>query len=278
MKMEINPIQTEELELLLNDISTQYGYDFTEYSRASLQRRVQRLFAVDKFPSFAEFRYRLRSDGHYFSRFVEEITVNVTEMLRDPSFYRTLRTTILPILATHPFIRIWHAGCSTGEEVYSMAILLKEMGILHKSLLYGTDINPLVIDRARKGIFPMSQMQKYSENYIQAGGVKDFSTYYTANYHLAKFDSSLTGRMIFSTHNLVSDFSFNEFHLILCRNVLIYFERELQTKVFRLFDYSLENFGYLALGSKESLRFSPMAGRYRQVGKEKIWRKVSDAG
>jgi len=274
--MDTNPIRNEELQLLLNDLFTRYGYDFTEYSKASLLRRVQRLFMLDKFPSFAEFRYRLQNDGPYFRRFVEEITVNVTEMLRDPSFYRTLRVTILPILATYPFIRIWHAGCSTGEEVYSMAILLKEAGLLHKSLLYGTDINPLVIEKARKGIFPVSQMQKYSENYIQAGGVKDFSSYYTANYHLAKFDSALTGKMIFSTHNLVSDFSFNEFQLILCRNVLIYFERELQAKVFQLFDYSLENFGYLALGSKESLRFSSISDRYRQVGREKIWRKVNE--
>jgi chemotaxis protein methyltransferase CheR len=276
--METNPIQYEDLELLLHDLYLRYGYDFTEYSKASLLRRVQRLFTLDKFPSFAEFRYRLQHDSPYFRRFVEEITVNVTEMLRDPSFYKTLRTTILPILATYPFIRIWHAGCSTGEEVYSMAILLKEAGLLQKALLYGTDINPLVIEKARKGIFPVTQMQKYSENYIQSGGVKDFSLYYTANYHLAKFDSSLTGKMIFSTHNLVSDFSFNEFQLILCRNVLIYFERELQAKVFNLFDYSLENFGYLALGSKESLRFSPIADRYRQVGKEKIWRKVYENG
>ena len=164
--METNPIQQEELDMLLNDLYTRYGYDFTEYSKASLHRRVQRLFTLDNFPSFAEFRYRLQHDSHYFRRFVEEITVNVTEMLRDPSFYRTLRTTILPILATYPFIRIWHAGCSTGEEVYSMAILLKEAGLLHKALLYGTDINPLVIEKARKGIFPVSQMQKYSENYI----------------------------------------------------------------------------------------------------------------
>jgi chemotaxis protein methyltransferase CheR len=275
--MEANPIQYKEMEILLNDIHTLYGYDFTEYSKASLQRRVQRLFSVDNFVSFAEFRYRLNQDPDYFRRFVEEITVNVTEMLRDPSFYRTIRNSILPVLATYPFIRIWHAGCSTGEEVYSMAILLKEAGLLHKSLLYGTDINPLVIEKARKGIFPVSQMQKYSENYIQSGGIRDFSSYYTANYHLAKFDSSLTGKMIFSTHNLVSDFSFNEFQLILCRNVLIYFERELQSKVFKLFDDSLENFGYLALGSKESLRFSPIVGRYRQMGKEKIWRKVHEA-
>jgi chemotaxis protein methyltransferase CheR len=275
--METIGIRYEEMELLLNDLFTRYGYDFTEYSKASLQRRIQRLFTLDKFPSFAEFRYRLQTDSKYFRRFVEEITVNVTEMLRDPSFYRTLRTTILPVLATYPFIRIWHAGCSTGEEVYSMAILLKEAGLLQKSLLYGTDINPQVIEKARKGIFPVSQMQKYSENYIQSGGVRDFSSYYTANYHLAKFDSGLTTKMIFSTHNLVADFSFNEFQLILCRNTLIYFERELQSKVFRLFDDSLENFGYLALGSKESLRFSTIADRYRQVGREKIWRKVHES-
>ncbi len=275
--MENGAIRYEEVELLLNDLYERYGYDFTEYSKASLQRRIHRLFILDKFPSFAEFSYRLQTDNYYFRRFVEEITVNVTEMLRDPSFYRTLRTTILPVLATYPFIRIWHAGCSTGEEVYSMAILLKEAGLLQKSLLYGTDINPQVIDKARKGIFPVSQMQKYSENYIQAGGVRDFSSYYTANYHLAEFDSALTAKMVFSTHNLVSDFSFNEFQLILCRNTLIYFERDLQSKVFRLFDYSLESFGYLALGSKESLRFSPIADRYRQVGKEKIWRKIYEA-
>jgi chemotaxis protein methyltransferase CheR len=267
-------IQYEELEMLLNDLYTRYGYDFTEYSKASLQRRVERLFSADKFPSFAEFRYRLQHDTVYFRRFVEEITVNVTEMLRDPSFYKALRTTILPILATYPFIRIWHAGCSTGEEVYSMAILLKEAGILQKSLLYGTDINPLVIEKARKGIFPMSQMQKYSENYIASGGLKDFSTYYTANYHLAKFDTALSEKMVFSTHNLAADSSFNEFQLILCRNTLIYFEKGLQEKVFGLFNTSLENFGYLALGAKESLRFSHLDKRYRQVGREKIWRKV----
>src|SRR5260221_1048097 len=276
--MELSAIRYEEMEILLNDLFTRYGYDFTEYSKASMQRRVQHLFTVDKFPSFAEFRHRLQNDPLYFRRFVEEITVNVTEMLRDPSFYKSLRTTILPILATYPFIRIWNAGCSTGEEVYSMAILLKEAGLLHKSLLYGTDINPLVIEKARKGIFPISQMQKYSENYIRSGGLQDFSSYYTANYHLAKFDSSLMEKMIFSTHNLVSDFSFNEFQLILCRNVLIYFESGLQSKVFKLFDSSLENFGYLALGSKESVRFSPIADRYRQVGKEKIWRKMHEAG
>src|ERR1700760_569481 len=272
------PISDHQLNLLLTDLLEIYGYDFTAYAKASLKRRINRLYALDRFPSFAEFRYKVRSNETYFNRFIEQLTVNVTEMFRDPLFYRALKTEVFPVLATYPFIRIWHAGCSTGEEVYSMAILLKEAGLLHKALLYGTDINPLVVKKARKGIFPVSQMQKYSENYIQSGGIQDFSSYYTANYHLAKFDSSLTGKMIFSTHNLVSDFSFNEFQLILCRNVLIYFERELQTKVFKLFDYSLENFGYLALGSKESLRFSPIADRYRQVAREKIWRKVHESG
>src|SRR5258708_6503545 len=270
-------LQDEELQLLLNEIIDRYGYDFTGYSEASLKRRIEQFMIKDHVPDISKLRSLIIKNPDYFGWLVEEITVNVTEMLRDPIFYRTIREEVLPALATYPFIRIWHAGCSTGEEVYSMAILLKEAGLLHKSLLYATDINPLVIEKARKGIFPVSQMQKYSENYIQSGGINDFSSYYTANYHLAKFDSSLAGKMIFSTHNLVSDSSFNEFQLILCRNVLIYFERDLQSKVFKLFDYSLENFGYLALGSKESLRFSPIADRYRQVGKEKIWRKAHEA-
>jgi chemotaxis protein methyltransferase CheR len=157
-----------------------------------------------------------------------------------------------------------------------MAILLKEAGLLSRSLLYATDINPRVIETARTGIFPVSQMQKYSSNYLQSGGLNDFSSYYTANYELAKFDSAFMEKMIFSTHNLASDFSFNEFQLILCRNVLIYFERGLQSKVLGLLDNSLENFGFLALGTKESLRFSPLAIRYRQIDpKEKIWRKMN---
>lgn len=263
-----------EVDVLLNDLVEVYGYDFTDYSRASLKRRIARLFALDKFPSFAEFRYRIRSDESYLKRFVEEITVNVTEMFRDPSFYKVLRQEVMPRLATYPLIRIWHAGCSTGEEVFSMAIALKEANLLQKSLLYATDLNPDVLERARKGIFPLSAMKQYSENYLQGGGTQDFSSYYTARYDSALFDRSLAQKMIFATHNLVSDRSFNEFQLILCRNVLIYFEKELQDRVFTLFDQSLENLGYLALGGKETLQFSPLAGRYTQVKKEKIWRKM----
>ena len=266
-------IKDEEVGILLNDLLETYGYDFTDYSKASLKRRINRLYSLDKFPSFAEFRFRIRKDEDYLKRFVEEITVNVTEMFRDPSFYKVLRKEVLPVLATYPLIRIWHAGCSTGEEVYSMAILLQEANLLHKSLLYATDINPDVLERAKTGIFPLSQMKLHSENYIEGGGTNDFSSYYTTRYDKAKFDKKLGTKMIFATHNLVSDRSFNEFQLIMCRNVMIYFDKDLQDRVLQLFDQSLEQLGFLALGSKESLRFSPIASGYKQIGKEKIWRK-----
>lgn len=275
LSVESTMIGEDELEILLNDLLEVYGYDFTDYSRASLKRRINRLLRLDKFPSFAEFRYKVRNDPEYFKRFVEQITVNVTEMFRDPSFYKYLRSEILPILSTYPLIRIWHAGCSTGEEVYSMAILLEEANLLHKSLLYATDINPNVIKKGITGIFPLSQMKQYSENYILSGGIRDFSIYYSAKYNVAKFNEELRAKVIFATHNLVSDRSFNEFQLILCRNVLIYFDQDLQQKVFALFDQSLEQLGFLALGSKETLRFSSLSFKYRQIDKEKIWRKIA---
>jgi chemotaxis protein methyltransferase CheR len=268
-------INDGEINILLNDVLELYGYDFNFYSKASLTRRVNRLFSLDKFTSFGNFRYKIISDKDYFKRFVEEITVNVTEMFRDPLFYKVIREELLPQFATKPFIRIWHAGCSTGEEVYSMAILLQEANLLNKALIYATDINPEVLEKAKSGIFPLSALRQYSENYILAGGRQDFSSYYSANYGSAKFNDSLSERMIFSTHNLVSDGSFNEFHLIMCRNVFIYFDKDLQQQVFKLFDSSLEILGYLALGSKETLKFSTVFPKYKQIGKEKIWRKMT---
>lgn len=267
-------ISDEQVEILINDVLEHHGYDFKGYSRASLKRRLSRLYSLDKHVSFAEFRYKTLNDEVYFKHFVEGVTVNVTEMFRDPSFYHLLRQKILPNLNTYPFIRIWLAGCSTGEEAYSIAILLKELNMLQKSLIYATDINPTVLEKASNGMFPLSQMKSYSENYIASGGIKDFSSYYTANYSLAKFDEDLKRKMIFSTHNLVSDRSFNEFQLVLCRNVLIYFDRPLQFRVLQLFDQSLENLGYLALGSKETIDFSPISSNYNKVGPEKIWRKT----
>lgn len=267
-------IKDVEVEILLNDLLELFGYDFTNYSKASIKRRINRLYSLDKFPSFAEFRYHLRKDPNYIKRFVEQITVNVTEMFRDPSFYNSLRAQVLPHLGTYPFIRIWLAGCSTGEEAFSIAILLKELNLFNKSLIYATDINPEVLEKARNGMFPLSQMKQYSENYILSGGKNEFSSYYSANYNLAKFDESLKSKMIFSTHNLVSDHSFNQFQLILCRNVLIYFDKDLQTKVFSLFDQSLEPLGFLALGTKETLRFSSIVTNFKQLNTEKIWRKI----
>ncbi|WP_420149178.1 CheR family methyltransferase [Spirosoma sp.] len=267
-------IEESELDLLLNDLLEIYGYDFTHYARASLKRRINRLWSLDKFPSFAELRYRVKSDPSYIKRFVEELTVNVTEMFRDPQFYKTLRTDVLTTLSAKPFIRIWHAGCSTGEEVFSMAILLKETNLLHKSILYATDLNPEVLEAARKGIFAMAPMKQYSENYILSGGTNDFSTYYTAQYGFVKFNEDLAEKMVFSTHNLVSDRSFNEFDLILCRNVLIYFDKPLQERVLTLFNDSLGTLSYLALGSKETLKFSSIQSQFKQLDGEKIWRKV----
>ena len=275
MSADLN-LTDEQIAIILSDLIEHYGYDFTNYSAASLKRRIQRLLTMDKVVSFAEFRHRIQRDADYFKRFVEQVTVNVTEMFRDAHFYRTLREQVIPELATRPLIRIWHAGCSTGEEVYSMAILLQEANLLHKSLLYATDINPAVLEKVRLGMFPMSQMKQYSENYIHSGGRNDFSKYYIAQYDTAKFDESFKSRIILATHNLVSDTSFNEFQLILCRNVMIYFDKELQDRALELFDNSLEKLGFLALGSKETLKFSSVMSRYRQLdNKEKIWRKVS---
>lgn len=268
-------INDEGVEILLEDLLMTYGYDFTNYTRASLKNRINRLCEIDKFPSFAEFRYKLKTDRHYFRRFVDHVTVNVTEMFRDVAFFKALRQQVLPVLRTYPVIRIWHAGCSTGEEVYSMAMILKEEKLYDKCLLYATDINSQALEAARKGIFRLSSMQMYSENYMSSGGQEDFSKYYTAKYDYAKFDDSLKKNVIFSTHNLVGDGSFNEFQLIICRNVLIYFDKALQTRVFGLFDQSLETFGYLALGAKETLLFSSIADRYEHLpGREKIYKKA----
>lgn len=271
--MEIN-VKDSETDLLVNTLSELYGYDFGNYAKASLKRRINRLITIDRLPSFAELFYRVKNDADYLTHVVEELTVNVTEMFRDPLVFKFIREKIIPVLSTHPFIRIWHAGCATGEEVYSTAIILDEFKLLHKSLIYATDINPSVIENIKHGIFPLRHMKLYSENYILAGGKKDFSSYYTAKYDLAKFDQHLKSKMITATHNLVSDRSFNEFQLIFCRNVLIYFDKVLQNKVFTLFDDSLEKLGFLVLGAKENIRFSKVAHKFVQQDKEKIWRKM----
>lgn len=267
-------IEDIELDALINEVYEQYGFDFGNYSKASLKRRVDRLYQMDGFVHFHEFLHRIQTDDKYYKRMVEEITVNVTEMFRDPLFYSVLRKEIMPILALKPFIRIWHAGCSTGEEVFSMAIILKELGLLDKTLLYATDINNTVLETAKKGVFPLRMMKQYSENYLASGGTEDFSSYYSANFNIVKFNTDLSERMVFSQHNLVSDTSFNEFDLILCRNVLIYFNNNLQSRAIKLFDDSLAIFGFLALGSKETIKYTEGASNFVQLRKEKIWKKT----
>jgi chemotaxis protein methyltransferase CheR len=264
-----------EIKGLIDDIFRISGYDFSEYSNASLKRRILRIIEKDQFDTVSQLRTKLENSPGFLKYVVEEITVNVTEMFRDPSFYRFLRKDVIPKMEGKPLIRIWHAGCSTGEEVYSMAILLKEANLLDRSLIYATDINPDVLEQAGSGIFPMSQMKLYSQNYLASGGVHDFSSYYIANYGQVKFSEELRKKMIFSTHNLVSDRSFNSFDLVMCRNVLIYFNKDLQDKVFSLFDESIDLLGYLALGSKETIRFSAIQHKYKQLAQEKVWQKVA---
>jgi len=208
-------------------------------------------------------------------RLLLDLSINVTAMFRDSHFYKIFREQVVPTLRTYPFIRLWHAGCATGEEVYSMAMLLEEEGLYDRSRIYATDINEVVLQKAKAGIFPIDRMQEYTENYIAAGGKRSFSDYYVAKYDGALFAPSLTRNVVFSQHNLVTDRSFSEFNVILCRNVLIYFDKSLQAKVHGLFYDSLAMFGVLALGSKEALRFSPYDECYEQInGPEKIYRKV----
>lgn len=267
-------IQSGELKTLLESIRFVYGYDFTEYAEASVIRRVTHFMRTNKINTLPELGRLLVSDEDAFARFVLEFTVNVTEMFRDPLFFKSLREKVLKHLATYPFLKIWVAGCSTGEEVYSVAILLQEEGLLERAVIYATDINQRVLQAAKEGLYRMDLMQAYTANYQKAGGKHTFSDYYTAKYDAAMLNKILKQHVVFSIHNLAVDGSFNEFQLILCRNVLIYFNQNLQNKVINLFHDSLSPFGFLALGNKESLLFSDKQRVFAEVDKkEKIYRK-----
>ncbi|MDB4884141.1 MAG: methyltransferase, CheR-type, SAM-binding domain, C-terminal [Gemmatimonadetes bacterium] len=264
-----------EIELLLEAIYRHYGFDFRSYAYASIRRRLWKRVEGEGLSTVSELQARILHDPDAMERLLLDLSVNVTAMFRDPSFYKELREKVIPLLRTYPFIRIWHAGCSTGEEVFSMAILLEEEGLYDRARLYATDINDVVLQRARQGIFPLDRMQEYTENYIRAGGKRSFSEYYTAKYDGALFTPTLTRNIVFSQHNLVTDRSFSEFHVIFCRNVLIYFDKTLQNRVHSLFYGSLVMFGILALGSKESLKFSQYEPCYEKLSPtEKIYRKV----
>jgi len=264
-----------ELALLLEGIFRQYGFDFREYAPASLRRRVWRRVYAEGLSTISALQGKLLHDPACMERLLLDLSINVTAMFRDPTFYSAFRAKVVPLLRTYPFTRIWVAGCSTGEEVYSLAILLREEGLYDRTRIYATDINESVLERARMGVFPLEKMREYTQNYIKAGGTSAFSEYYLAKYDGAQFQRALTENVVFAQHNLVSDGSFNEFNVIICRNVMIYFDRILQDRVHRLFYESLVTFGVLGLGHKESVRFSPQADRFEELDpNEKLYRKV----
>jgi chemotaxis protein methyltransferase CheR len=264
-----------EIELLLEGVFRHYGFDFRSYAYASVRRRLWKRTEAEGLSSISGLQALVLHDSAAMERLLLDLSVSVTAMFRDPGFYQVFRDDVVPLLRTYPFIRIWHAGCSSGEEVYSTAILLEEEGLLERTRIYATDINDAVLQQARAGIFPLNRMQEYTENYIRAGGKRSFSEYYTAKYDGALFSPSLTRNTVFSQHNLVTDRSFSEFTVIFCRNVLIYFDRDLQNRVHTLFYDSLVMLGILALGSKESLRFSQYEACYEKLHpREKLYRKV----
>jgi chemotaxis protein methyltransferase CheR len=270
-------LETEalELQLLLEGVYRQYGVDFREYAPSSLKRRVWRRVQAEHAGSIVGLLERVLHDPDVMERLLLDLSINVTSMFRDPGFYAALRQQVAPVLRTYPFTRIWVAGCSTGEEVYSLAILLHEEGLYDRTRIYATDINETVLERAREGVFPLEKMKEYTENYIRAGGKRSFSEYYLAKYEGALFERTLTDNVVWAPHNLVQDRSFNTFNLILCRNVMIYFDRTLQTRVHQLFYDSLERLGILALGHKESIRFTGVEDRYDELdAQEKLYRKV----
>ncbi|MEH7444209.1 protein-glutamate O-methyltransferase CheR [Bacillus sp. JJ1122] len=263
-----------ELELLLLAIYRLSGYDFRNYMRSSIMRRAQSRMNAEKLTSITILTEKIIHDERVLSDILKDFSINVTEMFRDPDFFKALREEVIPLLKDLPEIRIWHAGCSTGEEVYSMAILIEEEGLADRTKIYATDMNETVLKKAQTGTMPLNKMQSYTKNYISAGGKKSFSEYYAADCEAAYLNDSLKKNMVFAQHNLVTDGSLNEFHLIICRNVLIYFNQQLQQQVFRLFDASLSHGGFLGLGTKESARTDQGFLEAFNI-KEKIYRKKS---
>lgn len=269
--MNITDVQ---LAALLEVMYQEYGYDFRQYAQAHIRRRVYNRVTLAGISDWEELKRKLAEDRQFASQLIQDFSITVTEMFRDPEFYRTLRELVIPVLKTYSFIRVWHAGCSTGEEVYSLAILLKEEGLYERCTLYATDFNQAAIDKAREGIYPLEAVREYSSNYKKAGGLKSLPDYYTADSNHVIMNQGLQKNIVWANHNLVTDGVFAEVHLILCRNVLIYFNRELQNKVHHLFHGSLVNGGMLCLGSKESLRFADHEPNYTGLEtRQRIFKK-----
>ncbi len=271
----VNNLEDVEIGLLLDGLYRAYGFDFREYSRASIKRRILEMMRAENLGTVSAFQGRVLHDAACLDRFLLGLSVHATAMFRDPSFYLTFRKQVVPLLRTYPTVQIWVAGCSTGEEVYSLAILLQEERLYERCRIYATDISQAVLRKARDGIFPLAAMRDYTNNYHQAGGANEFSDYYTAQYDSVIFSSALKSNIVFSEHNLATDGSFNEFQVILCRNVMIYFNKDLQARVHNLLYDSLSMFGVFGLGNKESLKFTPRAAFYEHLNdKDKLYRKV----
>ncbi|MFC4779560.1 CheR family methyltransferase [Paenibacillus sp. GCM10023252] len=271
----VNERDEVELTLFLEGLYLLHGFDFRHYVRSSIRRRITNRMRLEKLPTMTALLDRVLHNDEMLDKVLSDFSIKVTEMFRDPSFFRAFRDQVIPRLANYPEIRIWHAGCATGEEVYSMSILMQEAGLSHKTKLYATDMNESAIESARRGAFPLKQMQLFTKNYLEAGGAKEFSEYYSADHQYAFFHPSLKENIMFAQHNLVTDGSFNEFHVILCRNVLIYFDTTLQHQVHQLFYNSLALGGILGLGSKESIVLLNDSISYEEiVHGEPIYRKM----
>ena len=268
-------VESLEAELLLEGVFRHYGYDFRGYARASLRRRLAAIMRAEGVATLSALQDRVLHDRAVWERCLQGISVNVSAMFRDPPFFLAFREVAVPILRTYPFIRIWQAGASLGEEAYSLAILLEEEGLYERSLIYSTDINEAALRQARDGIYPADLMQRYTQNYIQSGGRRSFSEYYTARYEYAMLRPSLRDNIVFSQHNLVSDGPFNEFNVVLCRNVMIYFTRPLQDHALNLLHTSLGKFGLLGLGAGESLRLTRFEKLYEQLAAgQKLYKRI----
>ena len=264
-----------ELDLLLEGVYRRYGFDFREYARSSLLRRVERMVSREDLATISGLQERVFHDPECMERLLLELSINTSSFFRDPEFYKGIREKIVPMLRTYPFVRVWCAGCSRGEEVYSMAILFREEGLYDRTRIYATDMNECVLQKAKQAVFPLRNMQEYTRNYQKCGGTADFSEYYSARYENAVFSSSLRDNIVFSRHNLVTDSIFNEFNLIMCRNVMIYFGRDLQERVHRLLYDSLPVYGFLGLGKGESIQFTPYDSCYEEIIPEnRMYRKI----
>jgi chemotaxis protein methyltransferase CheR len=264
-----------EVQLLLEAIYQHYGFDFRGYALGSLKRRLWRRAIGEKVETLSALQDKVLHDPAVMERLLLDLSINVTAMFRDPTFFKAFREKVVPLLRTYPFVRIWNAGCSTGEETYSLAIMLKEEGLYDRTRIYATDINDRVLERAREGRFPLEKMRDFTANYLRAGGQEEFSAYYTVEGQEARFTQELASQVVFAQHNLVSDAPFNEFNVIVCRNVMIYFGKTLQDRVHELFYDSLDALGVLALGHKESIKFSRYEERYQSLDtQEKLYRKM----